>query len=175
MNYTVCPRGQKPNERRSKRSDRPEVEVMWSSPASVLIVLLTTVGFLLLTICNFILFKVQNTSLVKVANCQLSSILLLSIALCFCLFHLSKPTNFTYALRHCWWPLVLATIISILIINTMKIPSAFQVNFMAERLKNFILSTKRQTFIFLMLIFPPAVFCSLWITLPELTTTATDR
>ena len=68
MNYTVCPRGQKPNERRSKRSDRPEVEVMWSSPASVLIVLLTTVGFLLLTICNFILFKVQNTPLVKVAN-----------------------------------------------------------------------------------------------------------
>ncbi|RMX47319.1 hypothetical protein pdam_00024868 [Pocillopora damicornis] len=67
MNYTVCPRGQKPNERRSKRSDRPEVEVMWSSPASVLIVLLTTVGFLLLTICNFILFKVQNTSLVKQA------------------------------------------------------------------------------------------------------------
>ena len=68
MNYTVCPRGQKPNERRSKRSDRPEVEVMWSSPAFVLIVLLTTVGFLFLTICNFILFKVQNTSLVKVAN-----------------------------------------------------------------------------------------------------------
>ena len=87
MNYTVCPRGQKPNERRSKRSDRPEVEVMWSSPVSVLIVLLTTVGFLLLIICNFILFKVQNTPLVKVANRQLSSILLLSIALSFCLFH----------------------------------------------------------------------------------------
>ena len=167
MNCTLCPRGQKPDERRSKCLDLPEVEVMWSSPASVLIVLFATAGFLLLAICSFILFKFWNTPLVKAANRELSSILLFTITLSFSssILSLSKPSSFTCALLHCWRPMVLVTIISILIIKTMKILSAFQINVMAERLKNFILSTKRQTFIVLMLIFPPAVFCSLWITL----------
>ncbi|XP_022790358.1 metabotropic glutamate receptor 3-like [Stylophora pistillata] len=165
MNCTVCPRGQKPNEQRSKCLDLPEVEVIWSSPASVLIILFATVGLLLLAICSFILFKLRNTPLVKAANRELSSILLLTIAMSFSssILSLSKPTSFMCSFLHCWRPMILVTIFSILIIKTMKILSAFQINVMAERFKTFILATKRQTFIVLVLIFPPAVFSLLWI------------
>ena len=167
MNCTACPRGQKPNEGRSKCLDLPEIEVTWSSLAPVLVILFATIGFILVAICSFILYKHRQTPLVKGANRELSSILMITITMSFSVSILSlvKPTDFMCSVAYCWRSMVLVTFISILIIKTMKILSAFQINLIAERFKKYFLAAKRQTLIVLALIFPSIVFFSLWIAL----------
>ena len=167
VNCTECPRDQMPDERRSKCLDLPEMEVNWSSLTSVFVVLFATVGLVLVAICSFILNKHRKTPIVKAANRELSTILMLAIAMSFSVsfLSLSKPTNFTCSLVHFWRSMVLVTFISILIIKTMKILSAFQINAIAERLKKFILATKCQSLIVLTLISIPGVLLTLWIAL----------
>lgn len=167
VNCTECPLGQMPGEERSKCLDLPEVELQWSSLTSILVILFATVGLVLVAICSFILYKHRKTPLVKAANRELSSILMVAIALSFSvsILSLTKPTNFTCGLVHCWRSTVLVTFISILILKTMKILSAFRINVIAERFKKFILSAKSQTFLVLALISVPGLFLSLWIAL----------
>lgn len=167
VNCTECPRGQMPDEGRSKCLDLPEVEFVWSSLTSVLVILFATIGLFLVTICTVILYKHRETPLVKAANRELSSILMVTVAMSFSVsvLSLAKPTNFTCGLVHCWRSTVLVTFISILILKTMKILSAFRINVIAERFKKFILAAKSQTFLVLVLISIPGMLISLWIAL----------
>ena len=167
VNCTECRQGQRPDEGKSKCLNLPEIEVTWSSLTSVLVVLSASVGYVLVAICSFFLYKHRETPLVKAANRELSSILMLTITMSFSvsILSLAKPTNFVCSLVHFWRSMVLVIFISILIIKTMKILSAFEINVIAEKLQKFILATKRQTLIVLALIFPPVVFFSLWIAL----------
>ena len=167
VNCTECPLGQIPGEDRSKCLDLPEVELQWSSLTSILVILFATVGLVLVTICSFVLYKHRKTPLVKAANRELSSILMVTIALSFSvsILSLAKPTNVTCSLVHCWRSTVLVTLISILILKTMKILSAFRIHVIAERFKTFILSSKSQSFLVLALIFVPGVLLSIWIAL----------
>lgn len=167
VNCTECPLGQMPDQRRSKCLDLPEVEFLWSSLTSILVILFATVGLVLVGICSFVLYKHRETPLVKAANRELSSILMVAIALSFCvsILSLAKPTDVTCCLVHCWRSMVLVTFIAILILKTMKILSAFRINVVAECFKKFILSAKSQTFLVLALIFIPGMFLSFWIAL----------
>lgn len=167
VNCTKCPRGQMPNEGRWKCLDLPEVESKWSSITSVLIILFASVGFSLVSICGAILYKYRNTPLVKAANRELSFILLITISLSFSVsvLTLAKPTNLTCSLGVCWRSTVLVTFISILILKTMKILSAFRINVIAERFKKFILAAKRQSFLVIALISVHVFLLLLWITL----------
>ncbi|PFX25786.1 Metabotropic glutamate receptor 3 [Stylophora pistillata] len=166
-NCTECPRGQMSNKERSKCLDLPEVEVSWSSLASVLVILFSSIGFLLIASCSFIFHKHRKTPLVKAANRELSAILMLSITMSFVasILSLVKPTDFMCGLIYCWKSMVLVTFISVLIIKTMKILSAFHINVVAERFKKFILVTKKQTVNVLVLLFPPTALFVLWFTL----------
>ena len=167
VNCTDCPEGQKPNERRSNCLDLPEVEMMWSSLTAVLVIILATVGFLVVIVCSAILYQYRNTPLIKAANRELSCILMITIALSFSvsILTLAKPTNFTCSLDVAWRSAVLVTSVSVLILKTMKILSAFRINVIAERLKKFILAAKWQTWLVLTLISPQVSFVLLWITL----------
>lgn len=167
VNCTECLLGQMPDQRRSKCLDLPEVEFLWSSMTSILVILFATIGLVLVGICSFVLYKHRETPLVKAANRELSSILMVTIALSFSvsILSLAKPTDITCSLVHCWRSTVLVTFISILILKTMKILSAFRINVIAERFKKFILSAKNQTFLVLVLIFIPGMFLSFWIAL----------
>ena len=167
LNCTACPPGKMPNEGRLKCLDLPEIAVKWSRLASVLVILFGTIGLALVAICSSILYKDRDTPLVKAANRELSSILMLTIVFSFLasILSLAKPTNLMCSLVHCWRSMVLVTFVSILIIKTMKILSAFQINVIAERFKKFILTSKSQTLIVIALISIPAVFLSLWIAL----------
>ena len=159
--------GQMPDQRRSKCLDLPEVEFLWSSMTSILVILFATIGLVLAGICSFFLYKHRKTPLVKAANRELSSILMVTIALSFCvsIVSLAQPTDVTCSLVHCWRSTVLVTFISILILKTMKILSAFRINVIAESFKKFILSAKSQTFLVLALNFIPVMFLSFWIAL----------
>ena len=130
-------------------------------------ILFATVGLVLVVSCSSILYLKRETPLVKAANRELSTILMLTIILSFSvsILSLAKPTDFMCSVAHCWRSMVLVTFISILIIKTMKILSAFQINVMAERFKKFILATKSQTLIVLTLICIPSVLLTLWIVL----------
>lgn len=167
VNCTECPFGQIPDDGRSECLELPEIELQWSSLTSILVILFATVGLVLVATCSFILCRHRETPLVKAANRELSSILMVTIALSFSvsILSLAKPTNFTCSLVHCWRSTVLVTFISILILKTMKILSAFRINVIAERFKRFILSTRSQTLLVLALISIPGVFLSLWIAL----------
>ena len=167
VNCTECPMGQMPDQRRSKCLDLPEVEFLWSSMTSILVILFATIGLVLAGICSFFLYKHRKTPLVKAANRELSSILMVTIALSFCvsIVSLAQPTDVTCSLVHCWRSTVLVTFISILILKTMKILSAFRINVIAESFKKFILSAKSQTFLVLALNFIPVMFLSFWIAL----------
>ena len=166
-NCTECPRGQLPNEERSKCLDLPEVEFRWSSVSSVLVILFSTIGFLFIASCSFIFHKHRKTPLVKAANRELSAILMLTITMSFLasILTLAKPTDFVCGLIYCWRAMVLVMFISVLIIKTMKILSAFHINVVAEKFKKFILVTKKQTVIVLALLFPPTALFFLWIAL----------
>ena len=167
VNCTECPRRQRPDEERSKCLDLPEIEVRWSSLTSVLVILFAVVGLILVAFCSFILYKHRKTPLVKAANRELSLILIFTIKLSFSvsILSLAKPTNFMCSLVHCWRSMVLVTFISILILKTMKILSAFQINVIAERFKKYILATKSQSFLVLGFILPQGLFLTLWIVL----------
>ena len=167
VNCTKCLRGQAPDEGRSKCLDLPEIGVTWSSLTSVLVILFAAIGLFLVAICSFFLHKHRETPLVKAANRELSLVLMLTIMMSFCasILSLAKPTNIICSLVHCWRSMVLVTFVSILIIKTMKILSAFQINVIAERFKKFILTSKSQTLIVIALTSIPAVFLSLWIVL----------
>lgn len=167
VNCTECPLGQMPDQGRSECLDLPEVELLWSSTTSILVILFATIGLFLVGICSFVLYKHRETPLVKAANRELSSILMVTITLSFSvsILSLAKPTDVTCSLVHSWRSTVLVTFISILILKTMKILSAFRINVIAESFKKFILSTKSQTFLVLALIFIPGMFLSFWIAL----------
>ena len=167
VNCTECPLGQMPDQRKSKCLDLPEVKFLWSSMTSILVILFATIGLVLVSICSFVLYKHRETPLVKAANRELSSILMMTIALSFSvsILSLAKPTDVSCSLVHCWRSTVLVTFISILILKTMKILSAFRINVIAESFKKFILSARSQTFLVLALIFIPGVFLSFWIAL----------
>ena len=163
---TECPMGQMPDQRGSKCSYLPEVEFLWSSMTSILVILFATIGLILVGICSFVLYKHQETPLVKAANSELSSLLMVTTTLSFVsILSLAKPTDVTCSLVHCWRSTVLVTFILILILKTMKILSAFQINVIAESFKKFILSAKSQTFLVLALNFVPGMFLSFWIAL----------
>ena len=166
-NCTECPEGQKPSGDRSRCLDLPEIKVMWSSLASVLVILFASIGVIFVVICSFILYKHRETPIVKAANRELSSFLMVTIVMSFsmAITSLANPTNFTCGLVHCWRSMVLVTFISILMLKTMKILSVFEINVIAERFKKFILATKRQTLIVLALISIPGVLLFLWIAL----------
>ena len=165
VNCTECPFGQIPGDGRSECLDLLEIELQWSSLTSILVILFAIVGLVLVATCSFILCRHRETPLVKAANREFSSILMVTIALSFSvsILSLAKPTNFTCSLVHCWRSMVLVTFISILILKTMKVLSAFRINVIAERFKRVILSTRSQTFLVLALISIPGVFLSLWI------------
>jgi len=167
VNCTECPQGQMPDEGRSKCLDLPEVELMWSSVTSVLVILFGSVGLALVIIFSAILYKYRGTPLVKVANRELSLILMITIALSFSvsILTLAKPTNLMCSLGVCWRSTVLVTFISILTLKTMKILSAFRINVIAERFKQFILTTKSQTLLVLTLNSVQVLLLLLWIIL----------
>lgn len=166
-NCTECPLGQMPDQGRSKCLDLPEAEFLWSSTTSILVILFAIIGLVLVGICSFVLYKHRETPLVKAANRELTSILMVTIALSFSvsILSLAKPTNLTCSLVHCWRSTVLVTFISILILKTMKILSAFRINVIAESFKKFILSAKSQALLVLALISIPGMFLSFWIAL----------
>ena len=83
VNCTECPMGQMPDQRRSKCLDLPEIEFLWSSMTSILVILFATIGLILVGICSFVLYKHQETPLVKAANSELSSLLMVTTALSF--------------------------------------------------------------------------------------------
>ena len=167
VNCTECPQGQKPDEGRAKCLDLPEVELIWSSLTSVLVILFATVGLALVIIFSAILYKYRETPLVKAANRELSLILMITIALSFSvsILTLGKPTNLMCSLGVCWRSTVLVTFISILILKTMKILSAFRINVIAERFKKFILTTKSHTLLVLALNSVQLLLLLLWMIL----------
>ena len=167
INCTECPRGQKPNDERSRCFEMPEVEVSWSSVTSILVLLFATVGISLVIICSAVLYKYRNTPFVKATNRELSFILLITISLSFsvAILTLAKPTKVTCTLGVCFRSIVLTTFISILILKTMKILSAFRINVIAERFKKFILAAKSQSLLVMALLFVHVLLLVLWITL----------
>ena len=167
MNCTECPQGQSPDDSRSECLDLPEIEIKWSSLASVLVIVFAVIGFLLVAICSFILYKFRMTPLVKASNRELSVILMSTITTSFCvsILSLAKPTSFMCSLVNGLRSMVLVTFISILVIKTMKILSVFQINVIAKRFKEFILSTKSQSLLVLLFILPQVLFLTLWIAL----------
>lgn len=167
MNCTECPQGQTPDESRSECLDLPEIEIKWSSLASVLVIMFAVIGFLLVAICSFILYRQRMTPLVKASNRELSAILMFTITTSFSvsILSLAKPTDFICTLVNCVSSMVLVTFISVLVIKTMKILSAFQINVIAKRFKEFILSTKSQSLLVLLFILPQVIFLTLWVAL----------
>ncbi|XP_015773860.1 PREDICTED: metabotropic glutamate receptor 2-like [Acropora digitifera] len=167
FNCTECPQGQFPDESRSKCFDLPEVELAWSSTTSVLVILFGTVGMALVALCGVILYKHRKTPIIKAANRELSLILLIAIFLSFIvsILSLAKPTNSMCGSRIFLRSTLLTTFISILILKTIKLLSAFRINIVAEGFKKFILTAKSQSLLVLALLSLHLVFLLFWFAL----------
>ena len=167
FNCTECPQGQFPDESRSKCFDLPEVELAWSSTTSVLVILFGTVGMALVALCGVILYKHRKTPIIKAANRELSLILLIAIFLSFIvsILSLAKPTNSMCGSRIFLRSTLLTTFISILILKTIKLLSAFRINIVAEGFKKFILTAKSQSLLVLALLSLHLFFLLFWFAL----------
>lgn len=167
FNCTECSQGQIPDESRSKCLDLPEVELAWSSATSVLVILFGNVGMALVALCGVILYKHRKTPIIKAANRELSLILLIAIFLSFIvsILSLAKPTNSMCGSGIFLRSTLLTTFISILILKTTKLLSAFRINIVAEGFKKFILTAKSQSLLVLALLSLHLVFLLFWFAL----------
>ena len=161
LNCSECPTGQRSNKERTECEELPIVSIKPTDTTGYLITGFTSFGVLLTVVSCLVLIKYRDTPVVKGSSRELSAILLISIAMFFAQSFLSliQPTTLVCRLAYCFNYVALGTCVATLMIKTLRILSAFHVNLVDNQTKQWILTTKMQATLIILL--DSAVFCLL--------------
>lgn len=162
-NCSVCPKEKKPNRESTHCVDLPLVNPSWGSTTSVLLVSLAVLGLIITWLASAVFFKFRNTPIVRASNRELTTILLAAIFMCFVsvIVNLVQPTDLLCRATVIWRMVLFATVISILLLKTMRILNAFQFNVVAQKFNE----VRCQTSLVCALVSVEFLFSLLWLLL----------
>ena len=147
LNCTVCKEKQRANDQRTTCEDLPFHNLQWHSIAGSVVIVTTTCGLLgtLLSLAVFV--KYRNSPIVKASNKELSFLLLGTVAnfSLIVLLSLLTPNPLLCRVTQCLRYVTYTLCVTILLLKTMRILSAFRVNVVTERFKQRILKVQSQS------------------------------
>lgn len=146
FNCTECSQRQRANEERTKCTELPIISMQLNSISGVLITVFASLGLILAIFTWGIFIRYFNTPIAKASNREMSLILLAGVTSLFVLslLNLPEPTDMICRLSHCGRMTTWILCVSVLLVKTIRIASAFQGDITAQNVKPFIAKASTQ-------------------------------
>lgn len=178
MNCSKCPRTQYSNNKRTACVDLPLLNIKWGDASSMMLIVISLIGILLSGAVLIILIKYKDTPVVKASNPEISFILLLATTSCFMLtfFYIATPTDKICALLQPLRYISFTSCCSILVLKTIRIVQAFQMEPVKALIKACIKTATRQLLSLGALVLVDVLLAVCWISIdpPHLDTSVTN-
>ena len=136
-NCTSCSQRQRSNDKRTRCTDLPIKRMLVSSVSGVIVTVLASFGLLLSLFTWGIFAAYFNTPIAKASNREMTLILLSGVTSLFVmsLVHLLEPSDAICRFSHCGRLTVWVLCVSVLLVKTMQIVSAFQEDIILPKVK----------------------------------------
>jgi len=145
-NCTECSQRQRSNKERTKCTELPIISMQLNSISGILITVFASFGLILALFTWGIFIRHFNTPIAKASNREMSLILLAGVTSLFVLslLNLPEPTNMICRFSHCGRMTIWILCVSVLLVKTIRIASAFQGDIIAQNVKPFIAKASTQ-------------------------------
>ena len=146
FNCTECSQRQRSNEERTKCTELRIISIQLNSVSGILITVFASFGLILAIFTWGIFIRYFNTPLTKASNREMSLILLAGVTSLFVLslLNLPEPTDMICRFSHCGRMTIWILCVSVLLVKTIRIASAFQGDIIAQNVKPFIAKASTQ-------------------------------
>lgn len=145
-NCTECSQTQRSNEDHTRCKELPIISMQLNSISGILITIFASFGLILAIFTWGIFIRHFNTPITKASNREMSLILLAGVTSLFVLslLNLPEPTDTICRFSHCGRMTIWILCVSVLLVKTIRIASAFQGDIIAQNDKPFIAKASTQ-------------------------------
>ena len=164
-NCSECPNDQKSNKNRTQCIDLPVTNTTWAEGPVILCISLAIMGVVLCILVIFVFIKNKTTPLVKSSGYELSIIFLSLIVahLALSLMYFVQPSHVLCKIKEPWRYVTLTGCISILLLKTLRLVSAFELVTIADWFKKYLRTAPRQIFTLTVINAAGIILCLIWL------------
>ena len=164
-NCSECPNDQKSNKNRTQCIDLTVPNTTWTEGPAILCVSLAVIRVALCILVIFVFIKHKNTPLVKSSGFELSIVFLMLIAAHFALasVYFAPPSHVLCKIKEPWRYVSLTGCISILLLKTLRLASAFELVTIADWFKKYLQTATKQIFTIIAINATGIILCLIWL------------